>query len=289
MIQTVSLSALPEPLQHMHGAPQQLYVRSENESTLADLLSRTRIAIVGSRRPSPYGEKVTYDLAGQLASRGIVIVSGLAIGTDTIAHEAALEAGGMVIAILPGPVHRIYPRCNERLGRRILEAGGALISEYEEGYIAFKTNFVARNRIVSGISNALLITEAAKKSGTLHTAKFAREQGVDVFAVPGNIDSPTSVGTNQLIKDSATPVTELNDILYGMQLPPSLEDRNIRRIRGDNQYEQTLIDLMEQGMTDGHELLYASGLHVSIFNQNLTMLRITGKIRPIGANHWALA
>ncbi|QQS20433.1 DNA-protecting protein DprA [Candidatus Saccharibacteria bacterium] len=179
-------------------------------------LSRPRVAIVGSRGITPYGKIVTSQLAGDLAAKGISIVSGLALGVDATAHEAALKTGGLHIAVLANGLDKIYPASNTQLARQILETGGVIISEYPEGMPSLKQNFVARNRIVAGLSNALLITEAAEKSGTLHTARFAMEQGRDVLVVPGNITSPNSVGCNNLIKSGAIPVSSVDDVLFAL-------------------------------------------------------------------------
>src|SRR5207244_4380589 len=136
------------------------------------------------------------------------------LGVDAVAHQAALDAGGLTIAVLPSPLEEIYPVSHRRLAMQILEKGGALISEFPEGTPAFRGNFIARNRLVSGLSDALLITEAAEKSGSLHTARFALEQGREVLAVPGNITSITSAGTNNLLKAGAAPVTSYEDVMY---------------------------------------------------------------------------
>jgi DNA processing protein len=160
------------------------------------------------------------------------------------------------------------------------------MSEYPEGTPGFKDHFIARNRIVAGLAQALLITEAAEKSGTLHTAKFALEQGRDVLAVPGNITSPGSAGTNNLIKTGATPVTSVDDVLYALNLRDTVFETIA--IRGDNAEEQAILDLLQEGTTEGVELLSCSRLQAPAFNQALTMLEISGKIRPLGNNQWAL-
>jgi DNA processing protein len=152
---------------------------------------------------------------------------------------------------------------------------------------SLKQNFVARNRIVSGLADGLLITEAAEKSGSLHTARFALEQGREVMAVPGNITSRTSVGTNNLIKSGALPITCADDVLHALDLQPR-EEKAKPLPRGSNANEQLLIDLIVAGTYEGAELLAKSELEVSVFNQTLTMLELTGKIRAVGANQWAL-
>lgn len=153
--------------------------------------------------------------------------------------------------------------------------------------MAYKSNFIARNRIVSGLSDAVLITEAAEKSGTLHTADFALQQGIEVLAVPGNITSPTSAGTNNLIRSGATMVTSVNDVFQvpGIELASSQKSR---APRGDTPSEQTLLDLLFAGTQAGEELLEDSKLDVREFSQTLTMLEIRGHIRPLGNNRWSL-
>ncbi len=167
---------------------------------------RTAIAIVGTRKPTPYGREVTYQLSYELAKRGVVVISGLALGVDGIAHQAALDAGGTTIAVLPTSIESIHPATHRELARRITENGGALISEYGAGDPVFKTNFVARNRIVTALSDGILITEAAAKSGSLTTANFALEQGRPVMVVPGNITSPMSMGCNNLLRVGRLPL-----------------------------------------------------------------------------------
>ena len=282
-MQTIQLNKLPEFVQNIPSPPQQLYVLGDLES----LLIKPRVAIVGSRKVSAYGRSVTAKLSGELAKQGVVIISGLALGVDAIAHHAALEVDGLTIAVLPCSLDQIYPATNRQLAQRILDKGGALVSEYESGIMSFKQNFIARNRIVSGLADGLLITEAAEKSGTLHTARFALDQGREVMAVPGNITSETSTGTNNLIKAGALPITSYEDVLLALGLKPRLEkDKPIPK--GDNDLEQKLIDLLVQGIYDGNEMLLASQFETAIFNQTLTMLEITGKIRATGANQWAL-
>lgn len=273
----------PNVLRHMAKPPKQLYCAGAPPK---ELLDRRRVAIVGSRKVTPYGKQVTLELAKRLAERGIVIISGLAIGVDALAHQAALDAGGLAIAVLPSPVDAIAPRTNWRLAQEILKKGGALVSEYASGTAPQKQFFIARNRIVAGLADALLITEAAEKSGSLHTARYALEQGKDVLAVPGNITAFNSVGTNNLIKTGAMPVTSYIDVLHIL----GIEDNQTGagKALGRNVHEQTVLDLLSRGVSGGEQLLEKSGLSTSQFNQALTMLEIGGKVRPLGANHWSL-
>ncbi len=278
---TLESTTIPDRLTSVASPPKQLFV----EGDLVELLQRPAVAIVGSRKLTAYGREITNRLATELAEQGVVIVSGLAFGVDSIAHQAALDAGGRTIAVLPSPLQRIYPASHRGLARNIMEQGGALVSEYSAGAETFRGNFVARNRIIAGLADAVLVTEAALKSGSLHTARFALNAGRDVLAVPGNITSPTSEGTNNLIKRGALPVTSVDDILFCLGI-----DHSSRKPvpRASNEAEQAILDLLHAGTTDGTELQTKSGLDIEQFNQHLTMLEITGKIRSLGANQWSL-
>lgn len=280
---TLSTSDVPEKLRNIPSPPKTLFVQGAD---VKELLARPCVTVVGSRKVSAYGRAVTLGLAGELARSGVVIISGLALGVDSLAHKAALEAGGLTIAVLPTGLDKIYPAQHRDLAMQILQQGGALLTEYPGGSIIYPVNFVARNRIAAGLGDALLITEAAEKSGTLHTANFALEQGKPVLAVPGNITSPTSAGTNNLIKTGATPVTSAKDVLHALGLEPRRDKREAPHSSNPN--EQRLLDLLFAGISDGTELLEGSKLEVSVFNQTLTMLEIRGQIRPLGGNHWAL-
>ncbi len=273
--------SFPSQLREIPSPPKELYVLGDLEP-----LQHTKVvSIVGSRAVTPYGQQVTSRLAGELAGRGIAIVSGLALGVDTLAHRAALEAGGYTVAVLGNGLDSIQPATNRNLALKILERGGAIISEYPEGMAAFKQNFVARNRLVSGLSDGVLITEATDRSGSLHTANFALEQGKVVMAVPGNITSGNSAGTNNLIKTGAVPVTGVQDILAALDLE---SDTTNVSVMGANAQEAIILELMKRGMTDINELQRESELPPEVFSQTMTMLEITAKVRPLGAGHWSL-
>jgi len=235
---------------------------------------------------SAYGTQVTAQLARELAAAGVVVISGLAIGVDSIAHRAVLAAGGQTIAVLPSGLGAIYPANHRGLAHQIVEQGGALVTEYADGTPTYPSNFIARNRIAAGLSDAVVVTEAAERSGTLSTARFALEQGKELLAVPGNITSTTSAGTNNLIKAGATLVTSTADILYALGI--TLPKANIAP-RSSDPHEQALLDLLHSGITSGSELLAKSTMDVSLFNQTLTMLEIRGRVRPLGNNQWCLA
>lgn len=246
----------------------------------------TTVAIVGSRKPTAYGKEVTHKFAYELASRGIIIISGLALGVDAIAHRAALEAGGKTIAVLANGVDTIYPANHKSLANDIINSDGAIISEYEPGIAARSFQFLARNRIVSGLSDAVIVTEAAIRSGTLSTVSHALEQGREVFVVPGNITSPLSAGCNNLIKQGAHPITCVEDILE--IIAPNLLQPQSMLALGANPQESIIIELLQSGIRDGDELQYQSSIDASEFAQTLTMMEINGTIRGLGGNQWTL-
>ena len=248
------------------------------------------VAIVGSRKPSAYGREVTEQLASDLAKAGCIIVSGLALGIDGIAQKAALEAGGTVIGVIPNELPDISPQTNYKLAMNIIKNGGAILSEWKkgDGKIVNRWSFLERNRLVSGLADAVIITEAAERSGTLNTAAHALSQGRDVFAVPGNITSPLSAGCNALLKQGAYPATEAKDILQ-IIAPEQLKKIDQSQLPlGSSPEETIIINLIASGVRSGDQLQQQSGLSASNFSTALTMLEINGVIKPLGANNWML-
>lgn len=268
-------------LQSVNPKPQALYYLG----TLPPKRQPT-VTIVGTRKPTQYGQEVTHRFAYELAQRGIIIVSGLALGVDGIAHRATLEAGGTTIAVQANGLQTLTPRSHRQLGIDILSAGGAIISEYPPDTPAAKFRFLERNRLVSGLSDAVLITEAAARSGTLSTATHALEQGKDVFVVPGNITSPLSTGCNQLIRQGATPATCTQDILDILQPIATTQQAPLPLAMNDSQ--RIIIELLQSGIRDGEQLHSASQLDSAVFSSELTMLEIHGSIRGLGGNQWTL-
>jgi DNA processing protein len=212
-IMTLDDADYPENLKNITGAPIVLYVLGELKK--CDALS---IAIVGSRRASFYGLSAAEKFAFALSEKGLTIVSGMARGIDTCAHRGALKQGGRTIAVVGSGFGYLYPQENLQLAQEIARSG-AVISEFPVNTMPFPQNFPRRNRVISGLSKGVLVVEAAKNSGALITADFALEQGRDVFAMPGKVDSSTSFGTNALIKDGAKLVSEVSDILEELVVP----------------------------------------------------------------------
>ena len=247
---------------------------------------RPSVAIIGSRKPTAYGREVTYQLSHDLAARGIVIISGLALGVDGIAHRAALEARGTTLAVLANGVDTIYPATHKNLADDIIKSGGAILSEYEPGTLARQYQFLERNRIVSGLADAIIVTEAAIRSGTLSTVTHALEQGREVFVVPGNITSPLSAGCNALIKQGAHPITCAQDVLE-IIAPDLLKPQQILPL-GNSPLESIIISLIQSGIRDGDQLQLQSEVSASEFSQTLTMMEITGTVRALGGNQWTL-
>lgn len=198
----------PEKLKNIYAPPAKLYLLGDES-----ILNMPSIAIIGCRQASDYGKKVAFRFAYELAKKGIVIISGLARGIDTYSHLGAVKANGKTIAILGSGFMNIYPPENKWLCKEIIQKGGAIITEYEMEAKPEKEHFPARNRLISGLSNGVLVVEAKEKSGTLITVDHALEQGKDVFIIPGNITSNNSYGTNDLIKQGAKLVTSIQDIL----------------------------------------------------------------------------
>ncbi len=270
------------------------------------------VAIVGSRHNTKYGEEITHKLAYELAKKGVVIVSGLAYGIDTIGHRGCLDAGGITVAVLGNPIDKIHPAAHKAIAREIIEKNGAIISEYpphareyqdaplgpgeyynESGKrsLEYKTSFLYRNRLISGLSDIVVIVEAAEKSGTLNTATHALEQGKTVFAVPGNITSPYSQGCNKLIKQGALPYTSPDDILQ--ELFPEDYIKKHQKLRqqkliGDTDAETKILQAVAEGHRSGEEIMVATNLPPEVFSQTVTLLEIKSRLRPLGMNNWAL-
>jgi len=265
-------------------APEKLYFIGElpKERT-------TTVAIVGTRKPTAYGKEVTYKIAYDLAKRGLVIVSGLAIGVDAIAHKAALDAGGTTIAVLANGVDTVYPASNKQLADRILSSGGAILSEYPPGTSPRDYQFLARNRIVSGLSDMVLVTEAAARSGTLATVAHALDQGKEVGVIPGNIYSPMSAGCNSLLKQGAHAICSEDDVLSILNIENNDLESQIVLPLGSNELENKIIGLINNGMRDGEEIRIELKIASSEFHQTISMLEINGVVRPVGNDKWTLS
>ena len=243
------------------------------------------IAVIGTRKPTLYGQRVTTELVERLAERGAVIISGLAHGVDGIAHEATVKVGGVGIAVLAGGLDNVSPSAHRDLADRLLASGGTLISEYPAGTPPLQYRFLERNRLVSGLADVLIVTEATTHSGTIQTVAHALEQGKDVYAVPGPITSAMSAGCNMMITQGANPIVNIEQFVE--HLYPKTSKKQISLL-AQNDHEQTILELLGNGIMEGDELQSKSALDGALYAQTMTMLEIRGVIRPLGANRWGL-
>jgi DNA processing protein len=275
----------PNNLKQIYDPPIALYYKGKFQ------INDFTIAIVGSRRTTNYGSFSAKKLSYELSIRGVQIVSGLARGIDSIAHEGCLDAGGKTIAVLGCGLDNIYPPENTRLFEDIINSDGLGISEYPPGMPPLQHNFPARNRIISGISSGVLVVEAAKRSGSLITACYALEHGREVFAVPGNIDCAYSRGTNQLIKDGAKMVICVEDILeefeYGEVLfKGDIQNNLVKRksktnfniFKGLSTEEIRVVKIISNGIHYIDEIIERSNISTKEVNNLLFMLEMKGVI-----------
>ncbi len=268
--------AYPRLLRAVDSAPPVLFMLGE--LTPADEWS---LAVVGTRYATGYGREVTRRLVTPLARMGLTIVSGLALGIDGEAHRAVLDAGGRTIAVLACGLDQIYPPEHRRLAQEIAE-NGALLSEYPLGTLPERRNFPPRNRLISGLARAVLVVEAGSQSGALITARFAAEQGRDVFAVPGSILSPRQTGTNWLIQSGAIPVTSHEDIVRCLQLEMLPAKQEAQRDLDISPAESTLLACLGDEPLHIDELGRRSGLAIDVVSSTLTIMELKGLVRQMG-------
>lgn len=277
---TIDDPAYPRLLKHVPASPTVLYMKGSYEP-LDDLA----IGVVGTRRSTTYGADMTRQITGDLAHAGVTIVSGLARGIDTIAHDAALNAGGRTLAICGCGLDIVYPPQNRKLAARIVEQG-ALISEYPIGVPPDGPHFPARNRIISGLSRGVLVIEAPRRSGALITTSFALDQGRDVYAVPGSALSKVSEGCHELIRAGATLVTSADHILEDMDMPASASAVQSRMILPETDAEKRLLACIGAEPRHINELSLDTGLPIHEANGTLLTMELKGLIRQSGAQHY---
>lgn len=294
----------PENLKHIPAPPYVLYTRNSKQINLNEYI---RIAMVGNRESTKYGESAAKEIAYDLANNGIVVVSGMANGIDTASHRGALAAGGITVAVMGCGLNRAYPPENIGLMEEIIETGIA-ISEYPPGDKPDAWHFPRRNRIISGIAQGTLVVEAPKRSGSLITADYAVDQGKDLFAVPGDINKEHSVGTNNLLKQYATPVTSARDIFdyYSVSYSEISKIRELQKKKGvlpqteykekekekkaninDEKYkdlndsEKSIITKLIEKNSNFDELLESTQIPADKLTSLITMLEIKGKIKTL--------
>lgn len=273
----------PLNLRNIYDAPPVLYVKGE-------LLPEDdwAVAVVGTRQASVYGKEATRRLAGDLARNGVTIVSGLASGIDSVAHQAALDAGGRTLAVLGSSVDIIYPEHNRRLAE-VIQEHGALISEYPLSTAPERSNFPPRNRIISGLSLGAIIVEAGARSGALITADFALEQGREVFAVPGSIFQRSCEGSNRLIQDGAKPVLSVQDVLEELNLAQISQQAEVRAAVPTTPLEDTVLALLSGEPTHVDEVGREAELPAATVASTLALLELKGLARQVGGMSYVLA
>jgi DNA processing protein len=272
----IELKSIPQP-------PKILYTQGWTKK------GETRIAVVGTRLCSPYGKQAVLSIVQGLVDAGITIVSGLTPGIDTLAHQTAVENKARTIAVLGTGLDKrsIYPQTNVVLADKIVENGGLLISEYPPGTHGMKFSFPQRNRIISGLSLAVLVIEAKEKSGSLITAEWARKQGKTVFAVPGSIYTANSRGCHYLIKRGAKLVENASDILDELKIKSQTEAKTLN-LFGDNAEESKILESLKEGALETDKIIIKTGLPAKSVLSTLPVLEIKGKIKDLGNNIYAL-
>jgi DNA processing protein len=276
----------PPLLRKIEYAPPVLYLCGN----LTDDDRRYSLGLVGTRKMSAYGRQATEHFATELAHGKVTVISGLALGVDTAAHTAAIDAGGRTIAVLASGLDLIYPAANYQLAKRIVESGqGALLTSFPLGVRPESGNFPARNHIIAGLSLGVLVCEAPTKSGALITANSALAAGREVFAIPGNIFAPGSGGVNKLIQDGAHLVTTVNDIIANLNLYMIPQQIEAEAILPDNAEEQTLFNLLDGDPRHIDDLIRASELSAQMVSATLTTMELKGQIRHVGGMQYVRA
>ena len=280
---TWQMPEYPSYLKETPTPPPLLYMSGE----LRDV-DRFSVAVVGTRRLTSYGRQVTKDLVTGLVHNGVTVVSGLARGIDAVAHKTAVELDGRTIAVLGSGLDCVYPSENRMLAKQITDGKGAMISEYGLGVRPEAKNFPPRNRIISGLSLGVIVVEAGERSGALITTNFALEQDRDVFAVPGNINSPVSMGPNKLIQQGAKLVTKVDDVLEELNLHMVAEKTAVQLALPESNEEVALYTHLSAQPIHIDELRRETGLSSSEVSSTLTLMELKGMVQQIGGMNYVL-
>lgn len=267
----INSEVYPECLREIAKPPKKLYCSGRLE-----LLTRKCVSVVGSRRYSLYGKQVALMIGRYLGRTEVVTVSGLASGIDTFAHTGALESEGDTIAVLGTGMNQIYPKKNQELQRRI-ESCGLVVTEYEDDFRGTRYTFPARNRIISGLSKCVVVVEAGVSSGALITAQYAEEQGRTVYAVPGNINSQFSLGTNLLIRDGATPLVIVDDLMREMDVVKPMEMK-MEKGNLDEDEKQVLDVVAANNGIHVNEIAHILNKNIGKVSAIITVLELKGWI-----------
>jgi DNA processing protein len=272
----------PKILKEISDPPEALFARGS-----IDHFDRPAIAIVGTRKATQAGRSFAQMLASQFAKNNITVVSGLALGIDTAAHTGALDANGITVAVLGNGIHTVYPSQNHSLAQKIIERNGTIVSEYDETVTPQKYHFIQRNRIISGLSLAVVVIEAPARSGALATARFAAEQGRDVFVIPGSITHPNYAGSHALIRDGATLATSAEEILDDLGLHADREEKSEEHDLLLSPAEKRIYDTLK---TAGNTLsidiiIRETNLEPHIVSQAITLLTLKNAIKEMPSGY----
>lgn len=283
---TVKDQAYPQLLKEIFYPPALLYLKGK----ITNLNNKFNLAVVGTRKISNYGKQITPTLVKPLVQNGFTITSGLALGTDAIAHQTTIETQGATIAVLGSGLDEqsIYPSANRYLAKNILEHDGTIISEFPIGTLPLKHNFPTRNRIIAGLSLGTLVIEAAESSGALITAYLALEQNREVFAVPGSLLNLTSVGTHKLIQKGAKLITGYQDILEELNLQEAKQFISNQKVLPTSPEEEAIIKTLRNEPTPIEQIIKNSDLPVSQVNSCLSLMEMKGMVKNLGGQNYIL-
>ena len=267
----INSAEYPERLRHIPDPPAQLYYTGD-----MSVLRERCVGVVGTRKCTVYGKNIALMIGRRLAECGITVVSGLALGIDAYSHEGALEVPGRVAGVLGSGIDVMGPQRNRALMKKGLEKGGLVVSEYPPGFPASKITFPKRNRIISGLSESVIVVEADLNSGSLITAGLAAAQGRTVYAVPGNINSKSSIGCNLLIRDGAVPLVIIDDLIRDLGISTKKVDHEAPDLDSDE--KMVFGSVMQRGGATTDEIINDTGLSPQLVNSLLTVMEIKGTV-----------
>jgi len=281
---TIEDNIYPELLKQIHNPPYILYYRGTPFKEQDEI----SLAVVGSRKTSPYGTQVVEDIVTKLAQAGLCIVSGLALGIDGLAHRSCLHTQGRTIAVLGNGLDTIYPSSHTPLAREIISSGGLIISEFPINTPSYRSNFPQRNRIISGLTLGTLVIEAGEKSGSLITAKYALEQNREVFAIPGPIYNSGSKGPNSLIRQGACLVSKAEDIINELNIGHTAEIIKAKKIIPNNEHEALILSILKHKPIHIDELIRESKLDARKINAILVTMELKNMVKNTNGMNYSL-
>ena len=278
----------PEKLKKIENSPKRIYVMGNKE-----ILKEKAIAVVGSRDCTESGKQNAYEFGKQIASQGIIVVSGMAKGIDTAAHLGCIENGGKTIAVLGAGFNHIFPKQNQELFYKILETGGTVITEYAPDVNIKSEQFRQRNRIVSALSMGVLVIEAEHRSGTTITAGFARQQQKPIFCIPNSLDNPKGIGTNELLKKDAILVTNIEDILYTLNLEKikqiSIEEFQESKLQNKKEVKEEykkIYNILSDTPIHINDICKKLNINIQEVSSTLLMMEMEGLIKNVTGNQY---